>query len=262
MNRRLTILLAICAMGRFPSDQAVAASSIVVSRPVPAPFQLGAWRRIEDLRWSVAQFKDVFWDPRDTPSLRGQIRTNNLARGKKVLEIGVGTGLLSLCSLNFGAVSVVGTDINPAALACAKYNAERFGWRQKCGLRLVSKTNSAAFAVIGKNEKFDLIISNPPWVDQKPKNDFEFALYDPGFELLRTLLEGLPQHLNPGGRVLLAYGSVSSIKTLYALSKKHGYQVKVIDDDRKLDNLPEEFLPGMTLEVIVPPEELKSSAKH
>lgn len=236
-----------------------AATGVVINQPVPSPFKLGAWRRIDDLRWSVAQFKDVFWDPRDTHSLRGQIRTNALADNRKVLEIGVGTGLLSLCGLSFGAQSVVGTDINPAAVACAKFNAQRFGWQERFDVRLVAKTNAAAFSVIGNDEKFDLIISNPPWVDQKPGNDFEFALYDPGFELLKTLLEGLPEHLNPGGRVLLAYGSVSSIKTLYALSAKHGYQVKVISDERKLEDLPEEFLPGMTLEVIVPPEKLKPS---
>lgn len=262
MTRFPLILLIIATAMPVLTPSSKAATSIAINRPVPAPFKLGAWRRIEDLRWSVAQFKDVFWDPRDTPSLRAQIRTNNLAKGKKVMEIGVGTGLLSLCALNSGAISVVGTDINPAAVACAKYNAERFGWRQRMGVRLVAKTNSAAFAVIGKGEKFDLIISNPPWVDQKPKNDFEFALYDPGFELLKSLMEGLPKHLNPGGRVLLAYGSVSSIRTLYTLAEKHGYTVKVIDDDRKLDDLPEEFLPGMTLEVIVPREKLQPSTQR
>lgn len=234
---------------------------IMVYKPPPKPHKIVAWRSIEDLRWSVAQFDSVFWDPRDTPSLRGQIRTNHVAKGKKVLEIGVGTGLLSLCSLAHGATSAVGTDINPSAVACARYNAERHGWKTKFDCRLVSKTNSGAFAVIGKKERFDLIVSNPPWVDQKPKNNFEFALYDPGFELLKTLMMGLPRHLNPGGRVLLAYGSVSSIKTLRQLADKHGYEVKMIEDDRKLKDLPEEFLPGMTLEVIVPPEKIKSSLK-
>jgi len=262
MIRIPLIALCLISLPGVGAPAARAAESILITRPVPAPYQLGAWRRIEDLRWSVAQFKDVFWDPRDTPTLRGQIRTNNLARGKKVLEIGVGTGLLSLCALSAGATSVVGTDINPAAVACARYNAERFGWRQRFGVRLVPRTNSSAFAVIGRNEKFDLIISNPPWVDRQPKNDFEFALYDPGFELLKSLMEGLPRHLNPGGRVLLAYGSVSSIRTLYQLAEKHGYSVKVIDDTRKLDELPEEFLPGMTLEVIVPPEKLQASTQR
>lgn len=257
----ITVFLTIWTLWT-PSQSPAAPLGIVVYKPPPEPHRIVGWRHIEDLRWSVAQFDSVFWDPRDTPSLRRQIRTNGVAKGKNVLEIGVGTGLLSLCSLAHGATNVIGTDINPAAAACAKYNAERHGWKSKFECRLVSKTNSGAFAVIKKNERFDLIVSNPPWVDQKPKNNFEFALYDPGFELLKSLMEGLPDHLSPGGRVLLAYGSVSSIKVLRKLSTKHGYQVKMIEDERKLDDLPEEFLPGMTLEVIVPPEKIQASIKR
>jgi len=226
---------------------------------VPDGFHIAHWQRIDDLRWAVAQFDSVFWDPRDTPALRGEIRTNQIARGRSVLEIGVGTGLLSLCSLEHGAKRVVGTDINPAAAACARYNAERFGWKDKFDCRLVTKTNAGAFAVIRPGEKFDLIISNPPWVDRKPKSDFEYALYDPGFELLKTLLQGLPKHLNPGGRVFLAYGSVSGIQTLRNLGAKLGYQVNNVSDTRKLEDLPEEFLPGMTLEVVIPPAMLRAA---
>jgi methylase of polypeptide subunit release factors len=207
----------------------------------------------------VAQFDSVFWDPRDTPTLRDEIRTNHIARGKTVLEIGVGTGLLSLCSLANGATRVVGTDINPAAAACARYNAARFGWQDRFDCRLVTKTNAGAFAVIRPEEKFDLILSNPPWVDRRPKSDFEYALYDPGFELLKTLLQDLPRHLNPGGRVFLAYGSVSGIQTLHNLADRLGYAVKTVSDTRQLADLPEEFLPGMTLEVVVPPEKLTNS---
>jgi release factor glutamine methyltransferase len=189
------------------------------------------------------------------PALGGG--TNAIARGKTVLEIGVGTGLLSLCALEQNAARVVGTDINPAAAACARYNAARFGHGDRFDCRLVTKTNAGAFAVIRPDEKFDLIISNPPWVDRRPKSDFEYALYDPGFELLKTLLQGLHRHLNPGGRVFLAYGSVSGIQTLRNLAGRLGYEVRTVDDTRRLTDLPEEFLPGMTLEVIVPPEKLR-----
>lgn len=233
-------------------------AALKLGLPVPEGHRVAHWQRVDDLRWSVAQFDSVFWDPRDTPTLRGQLRTNHIARGRTVLEIGVGTGLLSLCALEHGALRVVGTDINPAAAACARHNAERFGWQDKFECRLVTKTNAGAFAVIGAHEKFDLIISNPPWVDRKPKSNFEYALYDPGFELLKSLLQGLPRHLNPGGRVFLAYGSVSGIQTLRNLGAKLGYEVRSVSDTRELSKLPEEFLPGMTLEVIVPAEKIST----
>jgi len=71
---------------------------------------------------------------------------------------------------------------------------------------------------------------------------------------LTTLLDGLPQHLNPGGKCLLAYGSVSGIKAVRKFSADRGYSVRVIDDDRDLEKLEEEFLPGMLLEVTLPPK--------
>lgn len=245
-------LIALLWLGSTEYVQYARAAATQISPPVPDGFRIAHWRTISDLRWSIAQFDTVFWDPRDTPSLRDLIRTNGIARNRRVLEIGVGTGLLSLCSLEQGATRALGTDINPAAAACARYNAARFGWQDKFDCRLVTKTNAAAFAVIKPGEKFDLILSNPPWVDRRPKSDFEFALYDPGFELLKSLLEGLPQHLNPDGQVFLAYGSVSGIRTLQKLGAQLGYTVRIVNDDRRLEDLPEEFLPGMTLEVIVP----------
>ena len=218
----------------------------------PTEHKIYAWRSIEDLPRQLAQFVNVFWDPRDTPSLRKLIRTSNICSNKTVMEIGVGTGLLSLCALQNGAAKVVGTDINPAAFANAKYNATGLRLHERFDCRLVTKEKPGAFEIIKPDEKFDLIISNPPWVNQKPNSDFEFALYDPGFHLLKTLLDGLPRHLKPGGKVLLAYGSVSGIKAVQKLAAERGYPVKIIDDDRDLEKLPEEFLPGMLLEVIVP----------
>ena len=72
---------------------------------------------------------------------------------------------------------------------------------------------------------------------------------------MRTLLEGLRKHLNPRGRVLLAYGSVDGIRTLMRMTRERNMSAEVIGDDRDLDELEEEFLPGMLLEVKIAPVE-------
>lgn len=66
-----------------------------------------------------------------------------------------------------------------------------------------------------------------------------------------TLLDGLPLHLKPGGRCLLAYGNVQAIKRLISEAEKRGFAVKVLDD-RDLDGLQDNFLPGMLLEIRPP----------
>ena len=214
------------------------------------------WHQVEDLPAEIAQLETVFWDPRDTVSLRKLIRETLLVKDKAVLEIGTGTGLLSLCALEFGAAKVVATDVNPAAVANARHNARLLNFEERFQARLVSLDDPAAFSVIEEEEKFDVILSNPPWVDRRPSRIEEFGLYDENFQLLRTLLEGLRKHLNPGGRVLLAYGSLDGIRTLMRMARERNMTTEVIGDGRNLDELEEEFLPGMLIEVKMTPHEL------
>ena len=210
------------------------------------------WVSIEDLRKPLARFETVFWDPRDTPSLRKLMRGTDAVKGKQVLEIGTGTGLLAACALQAGATRAVATDINANAVLNARFNGTLLGFADRLEVRQVALARPEAYAIIRPDEQFDVIVSNPPWVNRQPQRIDEFALYDASFRLMRTLLDGLPTHLRPGGRALLAYGCVDGIKTLQAECAKRGYRFRVVDDDRDLDQLPEEFLPGMLLEVTVP----------
>ncbi|MEM9587140.1 MAG: 50S ribosomal protein L11 methyltransferase, partial [Planctomycetota bacterium] len=160
---------------------------------------------------NIVQFESVFWEPDDTVSLREKIVADQIASNRTVLEIGSGTGLLSILSAQQGATSVIATDINPAAVACGRYNAAMLEVDDKIEFRQVSKEDPAAFAVLKPDETFDLIISNPPWEDGGIKKDADHAYYDPGFALMDSLLDGLPDRLNQGGRCLLAYGHVPAI---------------------------------------------------
>ncbi len=194
------------------------------------------------------QFESVFWEPDDTTSLRKLISSEAIASGRDVLEIGTGPGLISVLCLVNSAKSVVATDINPAAVANAAYNAAMLCPDQTLDVREVKRESPGAFAVINSDEKFDLVISNPPWENGVVSKLGDHAFYDPGFRLMDTLLDGLPLHLKPGGRCLLAYGNVPAIRRLISESEKRGFTVKVLDD-RDLDSLTENFLPGMLLEV-------------
>ncbi len=204
--------------------------------------------RVDELPFDIVVFETVFWEPRDTTSLRRLIASTDLVHDRAVLEIGTGSGLVALCCLHAGARKVVATDVNPHALANARYNAVMLRLAEGLETRRVSVDDQAAYAALGTDERFDLVISNPPWEDGEPAKIDEYALYDHRFRLLDSLLSELGDHLNEGGKGLLAYGNVTAIRRALELAPQYDLNVKVLDD-RDLDALPENFLPGMLLEL-------------
>ena len=243
---QLTSFFLLCGIGALAS--ASDRWSGVLSSP-PA----SRWVSVPALPRELAILPSVFWEPLDTVSLRELLRQRpEFVRGKSVLEIGTGSGLIALCCKEAGASKVLATDINPNAIQCARRNARRL--QLDVELRLVpgidGDADSSAFSVISPQDKFDLIVSNPPWEDAKPKDWSEFALYDPGMALLQSLLQGCRDHLKPGGRLLLAYGHVEAIRRVQQLADEFEMQVLILDD-RDPENLPDSFLPGMLLGVMV-----------
>lgn len=212
------------------------------------PGEIKSWEYVEDLPLEIAVFETVFWEPEDTASLRALIRDTATVKGKTILEIGTGSGLLSLCCLEAGAGRVVATDVNRSALCNAFCNAQLLGHGDRMEVRRVPLDDAGAFSVVAESERFDLIISNPPWEDATPEAIDKYALYDRDFGLLRSLLAGLKDHLKPGGRALLAYGCTDAIRTLRKLAGEYDVEVRVLDD-RDPDALADVFLPGMLLEV-------------
>lgn len=128
-----------------------------------------------------------------------------LFAGRTVLEIGTGTGIISVYAAQLGAKKVVATDISAAALDNAARNAKRFGVEEIVETRLVPPTDISAYSVIGPDEAFDIIISNPPY-SLDLEADENTAVTDRG-DLGFSIVRGLETHLKPRGTAVLLYGS-------------------------------------------------------
>lgn len=88
-----------------------------------------------------------------------------LSGGEKVLDIGTGTGLLALMAAQLGAAHVTGVELSPAAAEEARDNFADSPWAERLTLYRGSIQAFTAECV----ERFDLIISNPPFFQDHSK---------------------------------------------------------------------------------------------
>jgi release factor glutamine methyltransferase len=144
----------------------------------------------------------------------------------RVLDMGTGSGCIALAiARHHATAAVTATDISGEALALARKNAER--------LNLTERTRflqGDLFEPV-RDEKFELIASNPPYVSadefptlMKEVRDFEPRLAldggPDGLAIYRRLVDEAAAHLNSGGHLLLEIGATqeSALRELLANS--------------------------------------------
>jgi 16S rRNA G966 N2-methylase RsmD len=146
-----------------------------------------------------------------------------LFEGADVMEIGAGAGLVSMKAAQLGANKVVSTDILQPAIESISVNAKNLGFASIVESRQVPLDDISAYAVIGADEKFDVIIGNPPFaldLDAVANN----ALTDTG-ELGFSIINGLEKHLKPGGIAVLFYDSLFYHAAIVKYARYKGYDV-------------------------------------
>ena len=87
-----------------------------------------------------------------------QLKKEGFASGR-ILDIGTGSGCIALAFAQaFAQASVVASDINPQALELAQHNAKQNN------ISNITCVHSDLFEKLRQSEKFDLIVSNPPYI--------------------------------------------------------------------------------------------------
>lgn len=152
-------------------------------------------------------------DPRpETETLVAAALEQTFAR---VLDLGTGSGciLISLLADRPGARGV-GTDLSDAALAVARGNAEDLGVAERAQF-----LRADWFA--GVTGRFDLIVSNPPYIAEAEMASLapEVRDWEPhlaltpggdGLDAYRAIASGAGARLMPGGRLLLEIGPMQA----------------------------------------------------
>ena len=92
--------------------------------------------------------------------------TYNSIAGKNILDLGCGTGRLTIGAAFLGAKQAIGVDIDTNAIETAKKSTKKLGFKQK--------TKWIATDIEAIRGKFDTVIQNPPFGVQKRKADIKF----------------------------------------------------------------------------------------
>jgi release factor glutamine methyltransferase len=126
---------------------------------------------------------------------------------KRILDLGAGPGTLLLAALDqWPAATGLGIDSSEAALVYARGNAERLGLSGRAEFRRGDWAE-------GIDERFDLILCNPPYVEAGAELPRDVALWEPA-EALFAAADGLSEYrrLAPQLSILLAPGGIACLE--------------------------------------------------
>jgi release factor glutamine methyltransferase len=152
----------------------------------------------------------------------------------KMLDLGTGTGCILLsCLADMPAAHGTGTDVSVAALAVAQTNA--------IGLNITRATFQQSDWLHGVDGRFDLIVSNPPYIaaDEMPYLARDVREWEPHLALTpggdgqaayRIIAAQAPARLLPGGRILLEVGPTQGQAVSAMLAAQGLINIRILPD--------------------------------
>jgi release factor glutamine methyltransferase len=140
--------------------------------------------------------------------------------GRSFLEIGCGSGVVSLCAARAGA-EVIAIDINPQAVQCTLANAASNELRVQAHLGDLFSPISGA--------RFDVIAWNPPFLPGEPRTPAEAAFYG-GSDLgvIRRFTEEVREHLNPDASVYTILSADTNTQHIENLFRRQTLNVSTV----------------------------------
>lgn len=194
--------------------------------------------------WFMGDYYKVTPDvliPRDETEIlvRKAISIINEHKFNTVLDIGTGSGCIACAIAKNTDAIVIGSDISSDALRVALDNVTALGLNNRAIFR-----KSDLFNKIRSDEKFDIIVSNPPYIprgtilQEELKYEPQIALCadDDGLYFYKRIIESAPEHLNSGGYLMFELG-VSESAPVNNFMKKRFCNTEIIKDMAGIDRV-------------------------
>lgn len=156
-----------------------------------------------------------------------------------MLEIGPGTGAISITAAYKGAKKILAVDINPDAVRNTQANIDLHHMKDKVEVR-----RGNLYEPVQPDERFDTIFWNTPFgfVEANAVPDLEKAVYDPNYKSTETFIKGAQQHLKEGGRVLIGFSTtLGKLDLLEKFAADAGLSLRLLYETGSEETHPVKF---------------------
>ncbi len=153
-----------------------------------------------------------------------KLKDNKHKSNLKGFEIGVGSGIISITLLKeIETLTMIGVDINDKAIELTKANALKHEVSDRLCI-----LNSNLFEKINKENQFDFIISNPPYIETKVIDSLQEDIkqHEPklaldggedGLDFYRAIIEQSKSYISPEGFIAfeIGYNQAEAVKKIF-----------------------------------------------
>lgn len=158
--------------------------------------------------------------------------------GKSFLELGAGSGLISMIAARKGA-RVVSTDINEIAIHCMEQNSQA----NSCRMKIIY---SDLFDQL-EEQPFDIIVINPPYYKKNPVTALDHAWYcGENGEYFQRLFRDISRYMHARSLVLMVLCDGCDLQMIFSEAGANALQMHRVFSNRNL--LEENYIFRITLE--------------